>query len=77
MKVAPDVLKFLIVVEQTRTGYSAYAPDVPGCIVTGSTRDDVEREMKSAMAFHLNGLKADGMGIPDPSSSSSYVEIPA
>jgi len=69
-------MKYLIVIEPTATGYSASVPDVPGCIATGDTRDEVEREMKGAIAFHLDGLKAEGMGIPDPSSSSSYVEIP-
>jgi predicted RNase H-like HicB family nuclease len=70
-------MKYLIVIEQTKIGFSAYLPDLPGCIVTGSTRDEVEREMKGAVALHLNGLKAEGMAIPQPRSSSSYVEIPA
>ena len=70
-------MKYLIVIEQGETGFSAYAPDMPGCIATGSTRDDVEREMKDAIAFHLDGLRAEGMAIPKPSTSSSYVEIPA
>ena len=72
-----EAMKYLIVIEQTATGFSAYSPDLPGCIATGSTRDEVEREMKGAIAFHLDGLKAEGMAIPQPSSSSSYVEIPA
>jgi predicted RNase H-like HicB family nuclease len=72
-----EAMKYLIVIEQTATGYSAYSPDLPGCIATGSTRDDVEREMKDAIAFHLDGLRAEGMAIPKPSTSSSYVEIPA
>jgi predicted RNase H-like HicB family nuclease len=70
-------MRYLIVIEQTVTGFSAYSPDVPGCIATGDTRDEAEREMKGAIAFHLGGLKAEGMPIPQPSSSSSYVEIPA
>ena len=70
-------MKYLIVIEQADTGYSAYAPDVPGCVATGDTRDEVEREMKGAIAFHLDGLKAESMAIPQPSSSSSYVDIPA
>ena len=69
-------MKYLIVIEQTDTGHSAYAPDVPGCIATGKTRDEVEREMKGAIALHLDRLKAEGMAIPQPSSSSSYVDIP-
>ena len=70
-------MKYLIVIEQADTGYSAYAPDVPGCVATGDTRDEVEREMGGAIAFHLDGLKAESMAIPQPSSSSSYVDIPA
>jgi len=69
-------MKYLIVIERTVTGYSAYSPDVPGCIATGSTRDATEREMRQAIAFHLEGLKAEGMTIPEPNSSSSYVEVP-
>ena len=69
-------MKYLIVIEQTDTCHSAYAPDVPGCIATGKTRDEVEREMKGAIALHLDGLKAEGMAIPQPGSSSSYVDIP-
>ena len=72
-----EAMKYLIVIEQTATGYSAYSPDLPGCIATGSTRDEVEREMKGAIAFHLDGLKAEGIAVPQPSSSSSYVEVPA
>lgn len=70
-------MKYLIVIERTDTGYSAYSPDVPGCIATGRTREATERGMREAIAFHLDGLKADGMAIPEPSSSSSYVDVPA
>ena len=68
--------RFLILIEETPTGFSAYAPDVIGCVATGKTRDDVEREMGDAIAFHLDGLRAEGMAIPKPSASSSYVDIP-
>ncbi|MGH9315464.1 MAG: type II toxin-antitoxin system HicB family antitoxin [Vicinamibacterales bacterium] len=64
-------MKYLIVIEQTRTGFSAYSPDLPGCIATGGTRDEVEREMKAAIVFHLDGLKAEGLAVPQPRSSSS------
>jgi predicted RNase H-like HicB family nuclease len=70
-------MKYLIVIEQTTTGFSAYSPDVPGCVATGSTRDEAEREIKIAIAFHLEGLKTEGMAVPQPSSSSSYVDVPA
>ena len=77
LKVKLREMKYLIVIERTDTGYSAYAPDVPGCVATGDTREEVEREMKGAIAFHLDGLKAEGMAVPQPSSSSPYVDIPA
>ena len=70
-------MKYLIVIEQTGTGFSAYRLTFPVALPRASTRDEVERDMKGVMAFHLEGLKAEGMAIPQPSSSSSYVEIPA
>lgn len=68
-------MRYLIVIEQTATGFSAYSPDLPGCIATGASRDEVEREMKAAIAFHLEGLRAEGLPIPPPSTSSTYIEI--
>ncbi len=70
-------MKYLIVIERTATGYSAYSPDVPGCIATGSTREVTEREMRDAIALHLDGLEAEGMTIPQPNSSWFYVDIPS
>jgi len=70
-------MKYLIVIERTSTGYSAYSPDLPGCIAAAETEDEVQREMKDAIAFHLDGLKEEGLAIPKPHSSSSYVDIPA
>jgi len=70
-------MKYLIVIEKTSTGYSAYSPDLPGCIATGGTQEEVQREMKGAIAFHLDGLKEEVMDIPEPHSSSSYVDVPA
>ena len=68
-------MKYLIVIEQSATGYSAYSPDVPGCVATGATREEVEREMKDAIAFHLEGLKQEGEALPQSSTSASYVEV--
>jgi len=72
-----EAMKYLIVIERTATGYSAYSPDLPGCVATGNTREELEREMKDAIAFHLDGLRAEGLAVPQPRSSSSYVDIPA
>jgi len=70
-------MKYLIVIEKTPTGYSAYSPDVPGCVAAGSTREEVEHEMGDAISFHLEGLKAEGVDLPRPSTQSAYIEIPA
>ena len=67
--------KYLIIVEQTSTGYSAYSPDVPGCGSTGQTREEVERNIREAIAFHIEGLKQEGYAVPEPSSYSSYIEV--
>jgi predicted RNase H-like HicB family nuclease len=70
-------MRFLVVLEETDSGFSAYSPDLPGCIATAATRADVEREMSDAIAFHLEGLRAEGMQVPNPHSSSTYVDVPA
>lgn len=69
--------KYLIIVEKTNTGYSAYSPDLPGCVSTGQTRDEVEANMRDAIQFHIDGLKQEGYEIPEPSSYSSYVDVAA
>jgi predicted RNase H-like HicB family nuclease len=68
--------KYLVVIEKTATGYSAYSPDLEGCIATGKTRDEVEREMQEAIEFHLEGMARNGDPIPEPRTYSRYVEIP-
>lgn len=69
--------KFLIIVEKTQTGYSSYSPDLPGCVATGKTREEVELNMKEAIQFHIEGLKEEGYPIPEPSSESRYLEVTA
>ena len=69
--------KYLIVVEETLAGFSAYSPDLPGCISTGESRVDVERNMREAIAFHLDGLREGGEPVPEPHTYSAYVELPA
>ena len=70
-------MKFLIVIEKTDTGYSAYSPDIDGCIATGGTKSEVEKNMKEAIEFHLEGLAVDNQEIPVPHSYSNYLEISA
>jgi predicted RNase H-like HicB family nuclease len=68
-------MKYLIVIEETDTGYSAYSPDLEGCIATGSTREEVEKSIKEAIEFHLDGLREDGNDIPSPHTYSTYMEV--
>ncbi len=70
-------MKYLIVIETTETGYSAYSPDLEGCVATGSTHEEVEKAMHEAIEFHLDGLKEEGYPIPTPHSYSTYVEVTA
>ena len=69
-------MKYLIIVEKTDTGYSAYSPDLPGCVTTGATHEEIEGNMREAIQFHLDGLRLEGEAIPSPSSSSAYIEVP-
>lgn len=71
------MIKYLIVIEETATGFSAYSPDIPGCVSTGHTRDEVERSMQEAIEFHLDGIREDGQPLPKPSSSAAYVDVAA
>ncbi|MBY0279408.1 type II toxin-antitoxin system HicB family antitoxin [Candidatus Binatia bacterium] len=70
-------MRYLVIVEQTATGYSAYSPDLEGCVATGRTREEVENEMREAIAFHIEGLRQHGESVPTPGSYSTYVEVPA
>ncbi len=68
--------KYLIIVEPTSTGYSAYSPDLPGCVATGADREIVEKRMHEAIQFHLDGLRQEGYAIPEPHAYSTYCEVP-
>ena len=68
-------MRYLIVIEKSTTGYSAYSPDLPGCVSTGATVEEAERNMHEAIDFHLDGLRKEGFPIPQPSSASAYVEV--
>jgi len=69
--------KYLIIVEKTETGYSAYSPDMPGCGSTGQTKEDVERNIQEALELHIEGLRDEGYAIPEPSTYSSYIDVAA
>jgi len=70
-------MKYLIVIEKTQTGYSAYSPDVLGCVSTGATLEGVNQNMQEAIAFHIDGLIEEGLEIPKPSTYSAYIEVTA
>ncbi len=67
--------RYLIIIEKAQGNYSAFSPDVPGCVATGATREEAEKEFHSALRMHLEGLKEDGLPIPQPSASVGYVEV--
>lgn len=68
-------MKYAIVIEKTESNYSAYVPDLPGCVATGNTRDEVENQIREAIEFHVQGLREDGMPVPKPSSHVEYIEV--
>jgi len=70
-------MRYLIVVEKSETGFSAYSPDVPGCVATGKTEAETESHMREAIEFHLDGMKEEGLPLPEPSARSAYVDITA
>ena len=70
-------MKYLIVLEKTESGYSAYSPDLPGCVATGATAGQTECNMQRAIEFHLEGMREAGMNIPMPECRASYVEVAA
>ena len=67
-------MRYAVVIETGERNYSAYVPDVPGCIATGTTIDEAEHNIRDALAFHLEGLKLEGLPIPTPTSVCTYVE---
>ncbi len=67
--------KYLVIFEKADGNYSAYSPDLPGCIATGETRKDTEKNIKEAISFHIEGLMKDGQPLPEPSSFTEYVEV--
>jgi predicted RNase H-like HicB family nuclease len=68
------VQRYLVIIEKAKGNYSAFSPDVPGCIANGATREEAEQEFHAALQMHLEGLKEDGLPIPPPSASVGYVE---
>ena len=70
-------MRYAIVIEKAEGNYSAYVPDLPGCIATGATIEEAEKSIREAIAFHLDGMREDGTPIPPASSHVEYVEVAA
>ena len=68
-------MKYAVVIEMASKNYSAYVPDLPGCMATGSTREEVTGHIQEAIAFHLEGMREDGEPIPEPQASTALVEV--
>lgn len=67
-------MRYAVVIEKANANYSAYVPDLPGCVATAATVREVEDEIREAIRFHVEGLKEDGLAIPSPTSIAEYVE---
>ncbi|MBL8501246.1 MAG: type II toxin-antitoxin system HicB family antitoxin [Nitrosomonas sp.] len=70
-------MRYAIVVEKAGNNYSAYVPDLPGCVATGSTIEETERDIREAIELHIEGMMEDGLPIPQPTSIVQYIEVPA
>ena len=68
--------RYLVVIENAGSNYSAYSPDLPGCVATGSTPEETKKNLSEAIEVHLEGMVADGIPVPEPSSVAEYVEVP-
>jgi predicted RNase H-like HicB family nuclease len=68
--------KYLIVIEKTLTGFSTYSPDLDGGVSTGATSQEVEQNVREALAFHVDGLQQEGQRVPEPRAYSVYLELP-
>lgn len=70
-------MRYAIVIERTENNFSAYVPDLPGCVATGATVEETEAAIREAIAFHIEGMQEDGLPVPSASSQVEYVEIAA
>ena len=70
-------MRYAVVIEKAESNFSAYVPDLPGCIATGQTREETEALIREAIEFHLQGIREDGLPVPEPRSQVDYVEVSA
>ncbi len=67
-------MRYAVVIEKAENNYAAYVPDLPGCVATGKTRQEVEEQIREAIELHLHGMREDGLPIPEPTSQVEYVD---
>ena len=70
-------MRYAIVIEKAERNYSAYVPDLPGCVATGATIEEAESQIREAIEFHLDGLREDGIAVPQPTSRVDYIDVAA
>lgn len=70
-------MRYAVVIETAGSNYSAYVPDLPGCVATGASVSEAEQNIREAVAFHIDGLRADNLPVPTPSAVSTYIEAEA
>ena len=70
-------MKYAVVIEKAEGNYSAYVPDLPGCVATGATIEEVECELREVIAFHIEGMREDRLAVPEPTSQVDYIEFAA
>lgn len=70
-------MRYAIVIEKAENNYSAYVPDLPGCVATGATVEETERTLREAIELHVTGMREDGLPVPEPSSQFEYIEVTA
>jgi predicted RNase H-like HicB family nuclease len=69
------MMRYAVVIEKAEGNYSAYVPDLPGCVATGATPEEAEHQIREAIQFHLDGMREDGTPIPEPASRCEYVDV--
>ena len=70
-------MRYAVVIEKAENNYAAYVPDLPGCVTTGESIEEIERQIRKAIEFHIRGLREDGLPVPEPSSRVNYVDVAA
>ena len=72
-----DIVKYTVVIERAPNNYAAYVPDLPGCVATGDTREELLEEIREAIEFHIESLHEHGEPVPEPQSTAAVVEVGA